>query len=84
MDKDLEKLVNDIRQGRDVIFTESLRKRLLQNTVFAGVTSTSLDDINETTAVPGGGGNVTHAEAYDKKVKVIIDGTEYWLGLYNA
>lgn len=80
----LEKENEDLRLARDVVFTESLRKRLLQNTIFAGIISTSLTDINETTIVPVGGGNVTHAEAFDKKVRVSIDGTEYWFGLYNT
>lgn len=80
----LEKQLEDLLLARDVVFTESLRKRLLQNTIFAGITSTSLTDINETTNVPGGGGNVTHAEAFDKKVRVTIDGTDYWVGLYST
>ena len=84
--KQLKKEVEELRLANDVIFTESLRRRLLQNTIFAGVISTSLTDINETTSgsIPAGGGNysVTHAEAFDKKVRITIDGADYWLGLY--
>lgn len=82
--KQLKKELEDIKLGRDVVFTESLRRRLLQNVVFAGITSTSLADINETTVVAAVPGNVIHAEAFDKKVKVNIDGSDYWLGLYNT
>ena len=81
---DLERQIQDIRLCRDVVLAESLRKRVLQNTIFAGITSTSLTDINETTNVPAGGGSVTHAEAFDRKVLVNIDGSNYFIGLYDA
>lgn len=80
----LEKQVEDLKLARDTVFTESLKKRVLQNIIFAGIISTSLTDINETTVIPAGGGSVTHAEAFDKKVRVEIDGVPYYLGLYTA
>jgi len=80
----LEAEVADLRNARDLAFVEALRRRVFQGTVAAGLVDTTLADLNETTAVPGGGGDVVHAEAYDSRVRVTIDGTDYFIGLYTA
>lgn len=80
----LEKELADIRGAKDFAFVESVRKRIFKNIMEAGVTSASLADINETTVIGGAGGSVTHAEGYDQKVRVTIDGSDYYIGLYNV
>lgn len=81
---DLEKKVSDIQEARDVSFSESIRKRVLEDIISAGVIDTTLTDLNETTSVPSGGGNVSHAEPYDRRLRVTIDGTDYYIGLYQV
>lgn len=81
----LEKEIQDIRLATDVQFTESLRRRVVQDVIFAGISDTTLLDLNETTAIPiGGGGSVLHTEPYDKRLRITVDGTDYFIGLYNV
>lgn len=81
---DMQKEIDDLREARDVVFAESLRKRVFQDIIEAGVIDTSLTGVNETTTVPTGGGNVSHAEEYDKRFRIVVDGIPYYIGLYNA
>ncbi len=81
--RSLSKTVDDMRHVRDVVFSESLRRRTLNDVIFAGVIENP-GDANESSAIGPGGGTVNHAETYDKKVLVEIDGSSYYIGLYNA
>lgn len=77
----LQKQIDELRQATDVINVESLRKRVFQEIISAGVISTATtSDVNESVpTVPA-----TVAKDYNKKVRVEIDGVPYYLGLYNV
>jgi hypothetical protein len=80
----MKKELADIRQARDVVFTESLRNRLLQEVINAGIQSNPTTAENTSTVVPSGGGTVLHAGQYDRRVLVELDGSSYYIGLYNV
>lgn len=80
----LEKELEDIRFERDVIHSESLKKRVLQGTVVAGIKDTTLDDINTTTTVAATPQGVAHAAIYDFRLRITVDGIPYYIGLYEA
>ena len=77
----LEKQIEDLRLERDVVHSESLKKRVLQGVINAGIKSAATDtDVNESVvAVPA-----IVARAFDAKVRVEIDGTAYYIGLQNV
>lgn len=79
--KKTSELLTDIRYSRDIDFTESIRRRTLNDIIRAGVLDNTLTDINTTTNL-GLAGSVSHASIYDRRLKVIIDGAEYYIGLY--
>jgi hypothetical protein len=81
--EDLERLVASIRAGEDVQTLENFRRRTLFDIISAGVVSTPTSNEQVTTSVPVGGGNVSHAKQYDKRVYVDIDGSNYYIGLYE-
>lgn len=76
-------LLKRMQLGEDVIFSESLRKRIFEDVILAENIDSTLTDINATTNVPVGGGDVTHAKSFDKRLRVNIDGSDYYIGLYN-
>lgn len=80
----LEKELEDIRFERDVVHTESLRKRVLQGIMEAGIKDSTLTDINTTTTVGSTPSDVAHASVYDFRLRVVIDGTPYYIGLYST
>ena len=73
-------LITDIRYCKDIDFTESIRRRTLNDIIRSGVLDNVLTDINTTTVV--GMSSVSHASIYDRRLKVIVDGAEYYIGLY--
>lgn len=79
----LETELENLRLAKDVIQTESLRARVLQDVVQSGVLDTTLTALNGTTSVPAGGGSVLHAKQYNKRLLVYIDKIPYYIGLYN-
>lgn len=81
---DLQKQINELRNGASVEQTESLRRRVLQDIISAGTIDSTLTGINETTVVDAGGGNVDHGAPYDRRQRVEIDGVDYYIGLYNV
>lgn len=81
---ELEKLVEELRQARDIQFVESSRRRIFQDIIQAGVKDSNVSAVNKTSnivAVPVG---ITTANTYNAKVRVRIDGTDYYIGLYNT
>lgn len=76
---DLKKLVESIRSASDIPFVESIKRKVLSNTIDAGITSASLE--NQTTV---DGLDVTAPKPYDQRVRVTIDGTDYYIGLYDV
>lgn len=80
----LEKELEDIRLENDVVHSESLKKRVLNNVLEAGIRDTTLTAINTTTAVAAVPTNVPHASVYDFRLRVTIDGVPYYIGLYSA
>ena len=81
---ELEKRLDDIENARSVSQTESIRKRVLQDIISAGVIDSPTSSENTSTTVPGGGGTVNHPAQYDLRVRVTIDGADYYVGLYNV
>lgn len=79
----LEKKFEDLELARSVVFTESIKGRVLQDVVQSGVLDTTLTALNGTTSVPAGGGSVLHAKQYNKRLLVYIDKIPYYIGLYN-
>lgn len=77
----LEKEIEDLRQARDIVFAESARKRL--SLIGTETIDTDVTDINGSTVIGAGGGTVNHPAVYDKKVRVLIGGSIYELGVYN-
>lgn len=80
---ELKRQIEAMRRGEDLELMENLRRRALQDIVSAG-TIDDPDTENESTVIGVGGGTVDHAEEYDKRVRVTIDGTDYYIGLYNV
>jgi len=77
----IEKDIENFRLAKDVVQTESFRRRLLQEIISAGTVSTATtSDMNElVSAVPA-----TVAKDFPKKVRVNIDGTFYYIGLQDV
>lgn len=73
-------LLTDIRYCKDIDFTESIRRRTLDDIIRSGVLDNVLTDINTTSTV--GLSTVSHASVYDRRLKVLVDGAEYYIGLY--
>lgn len=80
----LEKQIADIRLAKDIVYTESVRKQVLDDAVRAGIKDDDTSDINTTTAVASTPSNVTHATPYDRRLRINIDGADYYIGLYNV
>ena len=79
----LQKQIDNLRSADDVVFSESLKRRVFQDIIETGVVDTTLTGINETTTVGAGGGNVNHNTPYDRRIRIVIDGQPYYLGLYD-
>lgn len=79
----LEKQVEDMRFARDIVNSESIKKHIVHDVISAGTKDDTLTTINHTTTVPAGGGSVNHASSYDHRLEVEIDGTIYYIGLYD-
>lgn len=79
--EDLKKLVKDMQLGRNLINTESLKRQVFEDIISAGVLNTATtSDTNVTIpATPA-----TVARQYNHKVRVTIDGADYYIGLYNV
>lgn len=82
----LESLVANMQLAKDVVFSESVRKQMLQDAIQAGVLDTTLTGINQTssTVVNAFPTTVTvnHAKQYTHRLRVLIDGNPYYIGLY--
>ena len=76
---DLQKQIDDIRQAKDVVFTESAKRRVFQNVLSAGVKDTTLTGINQSV---GGTDAFTSARAYTARLRIVVDGNPYYIGLY--
>lgn len=78
---ELKRQVEAMRRGEDIEMSEGIRRRTLQDIVSAGVIDNpTANEIKTTTA----GSNVNHNVQYDKRVRVTIDGTDYYIGLYTV
>jgi hypothetical protein len=81
--ENMKKELANIRQASDIVFSESLKKRILDDYIESGVTDNATTGENATTVVPPTGGNVLHAKQYDKRVRVQIGASTYYIGLYE-
>lgn len=77
---ELERIVEDMRQGRDIVFLEQTKRLALFAAIQAGVKSDGTD-LNQSV---GAAQAFTAPLEFDKKVRVEIDGAFYYLGLYDA
>jgi hypothetical protein len=82
--KKLQRQIDELRTAKNIEFTESLKKHVVFDVISAGVNDATLSGINDSTVVPAGGGTVDHAAPYDRRLRVIIDGADYYIGLYNT
>ena len=80
----LENCIENLRLATDVVFTESARKRIFEDVISAGIKDNTLTDLNTTTNIAATPSSVTHASPYDFRLRVIIDGVPYYIGLYSA
>ena len=81
---ELERMVESMRHGMDIETIENIRRRTLQDIVSAGVVDNATTNEIDTTSIGAGGGSVSHNVQYDKRVRVTIDGTDYYIGLYTV
>jgi hypothetical protein len=83
--EDLERLVDDMRQLRDVVFSQSLRRHALQNQIEAGTVDSTVGDLNDSTLIPVDSATTVDAPVtYDKRLPVTIDGVKYYIGVYTS
>ena len=74
------KLLQDIRLSKDVVFKESILKRIIgveQYLTAGAITTASTSDLNESFA-PGAGAVV--ARDFTHKAVITIDGTDNYIG----
>jgi hypothetical protein len=81
--KVLERMIKDIREAKDIPFAESFKRQYLEDIISAGLVDNATSNENTSTTVSAIPTTVNHPAQYDKRVKVEIDGTEYYIGLYN-
>lgn len=77
--KKLEQIIDDMRNGRDIVLLETLRRRALYEAVKAGVKSDP-SVINQSV---GGLAAFTSPKEFDKKVLTEIDGEMLYIGVYT-
>ena len=70
---DLKKLVEAMRSASDIEFVEAFKRNALNDSIDAGNIETS----NENQTTPDG-------RPFDQRVRVTIDGAEYYIGLYEV
>lgn len=76
-------LLKSIQIASDVVFSESVRKRVVKDKV--GFTT---DNVAATTAnINQSVGDIeafTSPKKFDKRLKIDLDGVKYYIGLYNV
>jgi hypothetical protein len=75
--------IADLKEARSVVFTESIRKRLLDDYIEAGTSTTATTSDVLKAVSEGGAATYNVAKAYDDKVLVEIGGENYYIGVYN-
>lgn len=80
--KELEQQIRNLREARDVVQTESIRSRVLED-VITGTVVANPDAALDQAVAEGGSASYIVAAEYDKQVTVTVDGTDYKIGLYN-
>lgn len=80
----LEEKVNRMRNGEDIENIENIRRRTLEGAIFAGVASTATTGDILKAVAEGGSASYNVAKAPAQKLRVSIDGTDYYLALYNV
>lgn len=81
---ELERKVEAMRTGQDIEFQETLRRRTFQDLISAGTVDTAttgniLQAVNE-----GGSATYNVADEFDFRLRVEVDGTDYYVGLYSV
>lgn len=82
--EELKRKLEAIRSGQDIENIENMRRRALEGAMIAGVIDNPTANELQSTVIGVGGGTVEHCEPYDKRLRVEIDGTAYYIGLYTA
>lgn len=79
---ELEKMVRALQEGTDVPFTETLKRRTLQDVILSGVRDTATtSNINQSIA---GTDPFTSPRSFNHRLRVEVDGNPYYVGLYNV
>lgn len=76
--ENMKKQIADLIEARNVVFTESIRKRLLDDYIETGVAEDP-DDVNVLVAATP----ATVAKQFSKQIEVNIGGVNYLIGVYT-
>ncbi|MBL4621026.1 MAG: hypothetical protein JKY89_01370 [Immundisolibacteraceae bacterium] len=79
----LEKELADMRLAKDVVYTESIRARVLEDAVLSGILDTTMTALNGSTTVSAFPTTINYAKQFDKRLLVYIDKIPYHIGLYS-
>lgn len=80
----LEEKVNRMRNGEDIENIENIRRRSLQGAILAGVKSTATTSDILKYVDEDGSSTYNVADAPAQKLRITIDGTDYYLALYSV
>lgn len=75
-------LLENIRQSTDLPFTESLRRRVLDDVVFAETIDSSVGDMDTVYNIAAVPASFTTPKIYDRRIPLIIDGEKLYVGAY--
>lgn len=76
---ELERKVDSIRRTTDIEFTESMRRNVIDEVIFAGVVD-SASAINQSI---GAAQSFSSPKSYNARVLVEIDNVKYYIGLHE-
>jgi hypothetical protein len=78
--KEIERQLQELREMRDLKFSENLGRYKLDGVIDAGVVDSG-SSLNDSTP---DGQTVNAPKTYNQRVRVIINNNPYYIGLYNA
>jgi len=73
-------LLESLRLAQDVVFSESIKTNVMEDVVFAEVEPVTATTSNINQSI----GAFTSPKEFDQVQTIIIDGSNYKIGLYNA
>jgi len=75
-------LMESLRLAQDVVFSESIKRNVVQDALFAEVLPITATTGNINQSI-GSASAFTSPKKFDLEQTVTIDGTDYKIGLYN-